>query len=111
MKPNRKKYHQAEYPEALLSYEKALEIQQQLFPSNNANLSTFYSSIDVMYTDTCDYSKAFSYYEKALPIQQQSLLPYHSESGAVHIGQQSLPTNHSDLQKWRGSLENIKNKL
>ncbi|CAF1133141.1 unnamed protein product [Adineta steineri] len=123
------KNRQGEYSEALTYFEKALEIKQQLLPSNHPTMAHFYHNIGLVYDGMGDYPKALTYYEKAIAIQQQSLPSRHLHLGSSYnnigsayrnmgdypkalsyyekdlaIQQQSLPSNHPDLG---GSYNNI----
>jgi tetratricopeptide (TPR) repeat protein len=118
-----------EYQEAIIFYEKDLEISQKLLPSNHPDLAASYNNIGAVYFNMGDYSKALSSYENALEIHQQSLSPDHPDLGgsynnmamvydsmgdyskalssyekSLDIRQQSLPPNHPDLG---GSYNNI----
>jgi tetratricopeptide (TPR) repeat protein len=115
---------QGEYEEAIILYEKALEIFKKTLPPNHPNLTNSYNNIGAVYRNMSEYSKALSSYEKALEIRQQSLPSNHlslaasynniaivyedmgeyskalsSHEKALEIKQQSLPSNHPDLAK------------
>ncbi|CAF4223803.1 unnamed protein product, partial [Adineta steineri] len=62
--------------------------------SNHPDLGASYNNIGLVYENMDNYSKAHSFYERA-----------------VQIGQQSLPANHPDFQKWIRNLERINKKL
>ncbi|CAF1200714.1 unnamed protein product [Adineta steineri] len=81
-------------PEALSSYEKALEIQQQSLPPGHPNLAASYNNIGTVYDNMGIYTKARTFYEHA-----------------IQIGQQSLPTNHPNLQQWKNNLELVKKQI
>jgi tetratricopeptide (TPR) repeat protein len=116
------KYNQGEYQEAIVFYEKSLEIDQKTLPSNHPDLGVSYHNIGLVYESMGDYSNALSSHEKALEIRQKSLPPNHPDlassynnTGNMHynmcdyskalssyekvltIKQQSLPPNHLDL--------------
>ncbi|CAF1249695.1 unnamed protein product [Adineta steineri] len=80
------------YPKALSSYEKALEIKRQSFPPNHPSLASSYNNTGLVYANMGNYSKAHSFFERA-----------------VQIGEQSLPSNHPELQRWRDNLGRAKN--
>jgi tetratricopeptide (TPR) repeat protein len=113
---------QEEYKEAIIFFEKSIEILKKILPANDPNLATSYNNIGSMYNNMGEYSKALSSHEKALAIRQQSLPPNHPDLamsynniGSLHgkmqqyaqalpyfekaleIQQQSLPSNHPDL--------------
>jgi tetratricopeptide (TPR) repeat protein len=116
------KNRQGEYQEAIVFYEKSIEIEEKIIPLRHQNLANCYNNIGVVYQNMGDYSKALSSHEKALAIQQQSLPPNNPDLGgsydniglvyenmgdypkalsshekALAIRQQSLPPNHPDL--------------
>ena len=120
-----------EYSEAIKYYEKCLQINRKILPSNHPDLASSYNNIGVACRNTGDYSKALSYYEAALSIQQKllppddpSLVKTNNNIGNVYcsmnnhqqaleyykkvlsIRQQSLPPNHPDLAN---SYNNIGN--
>ncbi len=82
------------HKKAISSYEKALEIQQQLLPPKHSDLGGSYSNIGLVYEVMGHYSKARSFYERA-----------------VEIAQHSLPLNHPNLQEWTSNLDRVKKKL
>ncbi|CAF0823526.1 unnamed protein product [Adineta steineri] len=115
----RARYKQGESTEALTYYDKSLaiyektlpsnhldlahcynnigavpSIKQKLLPPNHPDFGAFYNNIGLVYDHMCNYSKAHSFYERA-----------------VQVAQQSLPTNHPNLRKWKKDLEDIKKKL
>ena len=113
---------QGKYTEALLYYEKALEVQQKTLPTKHPGLATSYNNIGMVYNHMGEYSKTLSYYEKALEIEQKTLPTSHphlatsyNNIGMVHdhmgeyskalsyyekaleIFEKALPANHPDL--------------
>jgi tetratricopeptide (TPR) repeat protein len=113
---------QGQYKEAIIFYEKSLEIDQKTLPPTHLNLAGSYNNIGLVYRKMSKYSKALSYYEKALEIQQKSLPPTHLDLGgsynnigmayynmgeyskalsyyekALEIRQKTLPPTHPDL--------------
>ena len=63
-----------EYSKALSSYEKALEIRQQLLPSNHPDLAMSYNNIGIVYKNMGEYSKALSSHEKPLKFDKNHFL-------------------------------------
>ncbi|CAF1148154.1 unnamed protein product [Rotaria sordida] len=61
------------YLQALLFYEKALEIQQTILPPNYSDLIITYNNIALICNSMGDYSKELSCYENILQIQLKSL--------------------------------------
>ena len=126
------KHLKGEYKEALIYYEKALKIRQQLLPSNHPDLGHSYNCIGLVYYSMGEYSKALSSHEKALEIRQKSLPSNHpdlalsymniglvyysmgeyskallSHEKALEIQQQSLPSNHPDLATSYNNIGNV----
>jgi tetratricopeptide (TPR) repeat protein len=127
---------QGEYAEALIFYEKTLEIEQKTLPSNHPNLAISYNNIGNVYNNMGEYSKALSYYEKALEIYQKSLPPNHpnlatsyNNIGLVYdnmkeyskalsyyekdleISKKTLPPNHPSLATSYNNVGNVYNKM
>ncbi len=123
------KDHRAEYKEAIVFYEKALDIYRQILPPNHLSLAVSYNNIGMVYRKLRDYSKSLSYYLKDLEISEEALSPNHPDLGtsynnigvvyknmgdypkalsyyekALEIRQKSLPPNHPDVG---GSYNNI----
>ncbi len=114
--------NQGEYKEALIYYEKSLEINKKTLPPNHLYLAVLHNNIGLVYVNVGEYSKALSSHEKALEIRQQSLPPNHpdlassygnigsvydnmgeyskalsSHEKALEIDEKSLAPNHPDL--------------
>ena len=83
-----------DYPKALSSHGKALEIRKQSLPSNHPDLGMSYGHIGNVYRIMGNSSKALSFCQLA-----------------VDIAQQSLPSNHPYLQWYRNNLDDVKKKL
>ncbi|CAF1381202.1 unnamed protein product [Adineta ricciae] len=123
------KDQQGKYSKAIEFYEKALKIDQEIFPSDHLSFAASYNNIGEVYRKMTAYSDALSWYDKSLNIQEQSLpsdhpdlassynnmgiiygemgdyskaLFYHEK--ALQIRQKSLPSAHPDLG---GSYDNI----
>ena len=67
------KDEQGEYQEAIVFYEKSLEIKKKTLAPNDPDLAASYNNIGLVYFNMGEYPKALSSYEKALAIRQQSL--------------------------------------
>lgn len=116
------KSDQGVYQDAIVYYEKSLEIYKRNLPANYSQLASSYSNIGNVYYQMGECAKALSSYENALEIQQQILQPSHPDLGmsfanialmfgkvgeytkalslyekALDIQQQALPSNHPDL--------------
>jgi tetratricopeptide (TPR) repeat protein len=78
------KDQQGEYEEAIIFYEKALDIYQKKFPSNHLDLSMLYNSIGTVYLRVGEYSKALSYYEKQLEIDRKCFPSNHPNLACSH---------------------------
>jgi tetratricopeptide (TPR) repeat protein len=86
--------NQGEYEEALIFFEKALEIDKETLPSNHPDLAMSYDAIGNAHTDMNDYWTALSFYEEALEIRQQS-----------------LSTDHLDLASSYNNIGNVYNNV
>ena len=82
------------YSKALLSYEKALEIQQKTLPPNQPALAVSYNNNGLVYENMGDHVKARSFFERAVGIAQQSLL-----------------SDHPNVKKCRNDLDRIRKKF
>ncbi|CAF4166554.1 unnamed protein product [Adineta steineri] len=116
------KGRQGNYQKAIWYFEKALKIQQKIFPSNCLNVATSFNNIGMAYERMTDYSKALSFLEKALEIYQRTRVSNHPDLAtsynniglvydnmgeyskalsyyekAFEIRQKTLPSNHPDL--------------
>jgi tetratricopeptide (TPR) repeat protein len=125
-----------DYPKALSSYEKALNIRKQSLPPNHPSLASSYDNIGNVYKNMGDYPNALSSYEKALEIRKQSLSSDHPDLAmsydnigllyedmhhyskarsfyerAVNIGQQALLSNLPNIQKYRNTLGRKKKEI
>jgi tetratricopeptide (TPR) repeat protein len=113
---------QANYEEAIIFYEKSIEMLLNYRPPNDPDIIAIYNNIGIVYRKIGDYSKALTYYEKVLKVRQNSLprndrdlaISYQSmgsvyeklgkyvealsfyEKG-VEIKQKIFPSNHPDL--------------
>ncbi|CAF1331744.1 unnamed protein product [Adineta ricciae] len=116
------KFAQGNFQEAIMYYEKAINIYQAEFSPSSPNLFDMYNNIGKAYGAIGEHSTALDYFQKAIHIRQQSGLLDHpdlassynnigtvyytmgnysealaSHEKALSIRQQSLPTNHPDL--------------
>ena len=80
----RAKNHQGEYKEAIMFYEKSIEIEQRMHPVDHRNLANCYNNIGSSYSETSEYEKALQYFEKALLIKQQLHGPIHPSLGVSY---------------------------
>ncbi|CAF5005796.1 unnamed protein product, partial [Rotaria sp. Silwood1] len=119
-----------DYPTALSYHEKALEIRQNMQPSDDRKVAHSYKNIAVVYEKMGEYAKALSSHEKSLEALKRILPPNHSDLAqlyssigflygkmrqnakslevhqrALDIGQRSLPVNHPRLQQLQKNLE------
>ncbi|CAF0955203.1 unnamed protein product [Adineta ricciae] len=92
----RVKYSQGAYKDAIMYYQRALEIRQQTLPPNHIDFASFYNNIGLAYKSMDDYSSALLYYKKALDIQQQSLSGHHLNLGASYNNIGNLYDNMGD---------------
>ncbi|CAF3752387.1 unnamed protein product [Rotaria sp. Silwood1] len=84
------KENKKEYDQAMVFYEKVLNIYRSLPDSNYLYLTKLYNDIGSVYLFKKEYSKALEYYEMALTIQEKS-----------------NPLNYSDLVITYGNLAEI----
>ena len=68
------KYAHSMFEEAILFYQKALEIFEKILPPNHIFLHNINNNIGAVYVDTGEYSKALVFLEKALEMKKK-LLP------------------------------------
>jgi len=126
------KHNQGKYQEAIIFYEKSLEIDQKTLPPNHPDLAYSYGEIGNVYSSMGEYAKALSSHEKALKIRQNSLPPNHPDLASSYnnigevyrnieeyskalsfyeksfeIKQQSLPPNHPSLGSSYNNLGNV----
>ena len=84
-----------EYSKALSYYEKALKLNNNHFLRIILIwLCPVTTTSVVVYENMGEYSKARSFYKRA-----------------VNIAQQSLPSNHPDLQRYRNNLDRYKKEI
>ncbi|CAF2636615.1 unnamed protein product [Rotaria sp. Silwood2] len=113
---------QGDYEEAISFYQKSLDINKNILPSNHLNLARSYLNIGGLYDTLGNYAEAFSFYEKASDIYRQTLPLDHHDFAAVYnsighvyehtgeyskalsyyikgldISQKTLPWNHPSL--------------
>ncbi|CAF1122179.1 unnamed protein product [Adineta steineri] len=72
------KDEQGTYQEAVVYYEKSINIKEKILPSNHLSLATSYNNIGQTFYHMADYSKALLFFEKALEIRLQALPENHS---------------------------------
>ena len=126
------KDRQGEYKEALIFYEKSLNMQKKTLPGNHPHLASSYGYIGNVYAHMGEYSKALSSLEAALNMQKKTLSPNHPDLagsyyniGLVYkdMGQHSkalssyetaldmlkktLPPNHPDLAAAYNNIRNV----
>jgi tetratricopeptide (TPR) repeat protein len=65
------------YEQALLYFQRSLEIYQKIAPSDHHQLITTYNNMAAVYTYMGDYAKASSYYERVIEVRQRNLPPNH----------------------------------
>ncbi|CAF1269507.1 unnamed protein product [Adineta steineri] len=64
--------NQKKYDQAIVFFEKSLEIKQQIYPSNHHALATSFNEIGSVYERKIEYDKAWFYYKKGLNIQLET---------------------------------------
>ena len=128
------KYLRSDYQEAVLYYEKAIDIENKTLPANHYLLGTSYNNIALVYYEMGEYLEAISFYDKALHIREETLLENHPllacsynniglvnfaigefskalsfYEKAFHIQHQNLPGNHPDIATTYGNIGVIYN--
>ncbi|CAF4967799.1 unnamed protein product, partial [Rotaria socialis] len=71
-----------DYSNALSYNKKALEIDENMLPSNHPDLASSYNNIGFVYDNMGDYSNALSYHQKALNIYEKTLSSNHPDLAA-----------------------------
>ena len=93
-------------------YNESLEIEQQITPLNEHNVTNSYNNISVVYDNFNDYSRPFYYHKKALKIyQREQCLDLSICNRAViynNTSEQSSPANHPTLVQRKKDLERVK---
>jgi tetratricopeptide (TPR) repeat protein len=127
------KSDQGEYREAVKFYEKSIEIDKELFFSNNPRFIAPYSGIGQAYSKMGECSKALTYYEKAhkiaeeaLPKTDPGLATSYNNIGSVYskMGEYSKAlsayehaidaaqrSNHPNLRTFQQNLEVVRKKM
>ncbi|CAF3498465.1 unnamed protein product [Adineta steineri] len=130
------KDEQGTYQEAIVYYEKSIDIKEKILPSNHLSLATSYNNIGQTFYHMADYSKALLFFEKALEIRLQALPENHSgitdcyqNIGLVHynmgdymkalsciekaleVQKTSLLHNHPDLAYYYNNIGEIYRKM
>jgi len=108
------KNQQGKYTEALASYEKSLEISQQILAPDHIELAISYNNIGELYRNMGEYLNALSYYEKALEIKQKVPCPNdlscaasYNNIGEVHMHMGNYSKALSYCEKALEIKENI----
>jgi tetratricopeptide (TPR) repeat protein len=96
---------QGEYEEAIIFYDKVIEINKRILPPNHLSFAGTYNNIGMVYYSMGDYPKALSTYEKALEIKQQSLPPNHSSFVGTYNNIGIVYDNMGDYPKALSSYE------
>ncbi|CAF1518456.1 unnamed protein product, partial [Rotaria sordida] len=94
-----------EYPKALTSYERSLEIRKIALPPNHPDLAQSYNNIAVVYDKMGEYSKALSSYEQSLEIHKIALPPNHPHLAASYNNIGSVYRNMGEYSKALSSYE------
>ena len=99
------KDRQAEYKEALIFYEKALEIWKKTLPANHPSLATSYGCIGDVYANIGEYSKALSSYETVLDMQKKTLPPDHPSLATSYNNRGKVYADMGEFSKALSSYE------
>jgi tetratricopeptide (TPR) repeat protein len=89
------------YHEAILSYEKALEIQKKGLPPNHPDLAITYNNIGRMFSKIGEYSKARFFHKNALIIQEKTLSWNHPD---MLISYQALASVYHYMNQYSRAL-------
>jgi tetratricopeptide (TPR) repeat protein len=90
---------QGEYINAIIFYEKALEIRERTLPPDHPHLASTYMNTGNMYVQIAEYSKAPLFYEKALDIWQKTFLSDHLVFAGCYMGIGELDRNIAEYSK------------
>jgi tetratricopeptide (TPR) repeat protein len=93
------KYKQGKYKEAMIFYEKSLEIDHKTLPPNHPDLAISYSSIGLVHDKMGDYSKALLSHGEALGIKKQNLPPYHPDLATSYSNIGGVYNKMGDYEK------------
>ncbi|CAF1624156.1 unnamed protein product [Rotaria magnacalcarata] len=88
------KQNQAAYAEAILFYEKSMELYRNTLPSNALSYATTCNNMGALYDEIGDYSKAIILYEQALNIYQKALPENHP----------SLATSYNSIGRFYNNI-------
>ena len=92
---------QGDYSRALSCYEKALQIQLQIYGRQHPSVATIYNNMGGMYIDQGDYDQALACYKKALSIQLQV---YGEQHAAVAMSYNNIGGVYDNLGNYSQSL-------
>jgi len=95
------KSEQGKYPEAIMFYEKSIQIKEIILSPTHSNLTNSYNNIASVYGNMGENSKALSYHEKALEIYQKTLPTNHLCFAACY---QNMGLVYSDTGKYAKAL-------
>ena len=96
---------QGEYNEALVFYEKSLEMGKKTLPANHPNLATSYGCLGDVYDHMGEYSKALSSYETALHMWKKTLPADHPSLATSFNNIGLVYTNMGEYSKALSSYE------
>jgi tetratricopeptide (TPR) repeat protein len=92
---------QKKYSEAQQTYEKAVKILLDHFPSAEKILADTYHNLAGLFYSMKDYLKALNYYEKALAIDEKSSPSNRSSLAATYF---NLATTYEGLKDWTKAI-------
>ena len=89
----------SEYPKALSSFERSLEIKKVTLPPNHLDLATSYNNIGEVYRTMGEYSKALSSFEQSLEVKKVALPPNHYDLATSYNNIGSVYRNRGEYSK------------
>lgn len=92
---------QKKYSEAQQTYEKAVKILLDNFPSAHQILANTYHNLAGLFYSLKDYPKALNYYEKTLAIDEKLSSPNQSSLAATYF---NLATTYEGLKDWKKAI-------
>ncbi|CAF3830391.1 unnamed protein product [Rotaria sp. Silwood1] len=94
-----------EYSQALLYYQKALNINEKILPPNHPHLATSYLNIGNVNSNMGEYLKALSSYERSLEIKKIALPPNHPDLAISYFNIGSVYYSMGEYSKALSSHE------
>jgi tetratricopeptide (TPR) repeat protein len=90
------------YQTALESYEKSLNLRQQLFDSFNKDIAASYNNLANAYSNLKQYKKSFNFYQKALEILEKTLGDDHPNTASTY---NNIGTVYGEIGQYEEQLK------